>query len=329
MPDRPGGAASRRRRTTVVGAGVIGLSVAHELALLGDEVTLLADRSAADSVSAVAAAVWFPYRAGASPSMATWLARSLARFTELAADPASGVDLRAGTVVERRPGADRSWTAAVTDAREALPAELPPGAPAGVRATVPVITGSQYLPWLAGRCAALGVRFLARTVTSVDELAGTADLVVVAAGLRSGELLDDDTLFPIRGQVVRVANPGITEWLTDDDHPEGLTYVVARRTDVVCGGLADVGSWSLELDPDLERAVLERTAALVPALAGQPVLSRGVGLRPGRPGVRVEPVAGHAVPVIACYGHGGAGVTLSWGCAEAVADLAGVAGPEG
>jgi D-amino-acid oxidase len=173
------------------------------------------------------------------------------------------------------------------------------------------------------------VRLLARTVTSLDELAGTADLVVVAAGLRSGELLDDDTLFPIRGQVVRVANPGITEWLTDDDHPEGLTYVVARRADVVCGGVADVGSWSLELDPDLERAVLERTAALVPALAGQPVVSRGVGLRPGRPGVRLEWVPGHAVPVIACYGHGGAGVTLSWGCAEAVADLARVAAPEG
>jgi len=39
--------------------------------------------------------------------------------------------------------------------------------------------------------------------------------------------------------------------------------------------------------------------------------------------VRLERVAGHAVPVIACYGHGGAGVTLSWGCAGAVAELAG------
>jgi D-amino-acid oxidase len=311
------------RRVTVVGAGVIGLSIAHEIAGHGDLVTVVADRSAAESVSAVAAAVWFPYRAGASTSMSVWLARSLVRFVELAADGTSGVDLREGTVVERVPGADRSWTVAVPDARDALPAELPVGALGGVRATVPVITGSSYLPWLQDRCAGLGVRFARRTVGSIDELAAQADLVVVAAGLRSGQLLDDDAMFPIRGQVVRVANPGITEWVTDEDHPDGLTYVVARRDDVVCGGVAEVGSWNLDVDPAVERAILARTAELVPALRGQPVLSRAVGLRPGRDHVRLEPVGGHAVPVVACYGHGGAGVTLSWGCAEAVARLAG------
>src|SRR4051812_3202302 len=152
------------RRVTVVGAGVIGLSVAHELAGAGNAVTVVADRSAVQSVSAVAAAVWFPYRAGASPAMATWLARSLARFAELATDQATGVDLRAGTVVERFSGADRSWTAAVPDAREATPAELPAGALSGVRATVPVITGTRYLPWLQERCVTLGVRFVQRTV---------------------------------------------------------------------------------------------------------------------------------------------------------------------
>ena len=311
-----------RRRVTVVGAGVIGLSVAAELAVSGDAVTVVAAATAEQSVSAVAAAVWFPYRAGAATSMATWLARSLARFTELADDEATGVDLREGTVVERLPGADRSWTAAVSSAREATAAELPPGALSGVRATVPVITVPRYLPWLRTRCADLGVRFDARPVTSVDELADDADLVVVAAGLGSGPLLGDDTVFPIRGQVVRVANPGITEWSTDDDHPEGLTYVVARRDDVVCGGVAEVGSWDVGLDPAVEEAILARTAAVVPALVGQPVLSRDAGLRPGRATVRLERVAGHAVPVIACYGHGGAGVTLSWGCAEAVAELA-------
>lgn len=309
------------RRVTVVGAGVVGLSVAHELAAGGNAVTVVADRPAEDSVSAVAAAVWFPYRSEA-PALATWLARSLDRFTTLAGEEATGVDLREGMVVERRTGVDRSWTAAVAGHRPATADELPPGALAGVRVRLPVITMSEYLPWLQARCADVGVAVERRTVGAVDELAGGADLVVVAAGLRSGELLGDDSMYPIRGQVVRLANPGLTSWLIDDDHPEGLAYVVPRRDDVVCGGVAEVGSWDPEPDQETERAILRRTAALVPELAGQPVLSRGVGLRPGRDSIRLEHVDGHAVPVIACYGHGGAGVTLSWGCAEAVAALA-------
>ncbi|MBV1940443.1 FAD-binding oxidoreductase [Streptomyces sp. BV286] len=313
------------RRVTVVGAGVVGLSIAHEFSLAGDTVTVIADRSAAESVSGVAAAVWFPYRSGASVSLMSWLVRSRTRFEQLAADHATGVDLRQGVVVERHPGADRTWTAAVPDHREADLGDLPLGAVAGVRATVPVISISHYLPWLLKRCEDLDVRFVRRTVARVDDLAGEADLVVVAAGLRSGDLLDDDTMFPVRGQVVRLANPGITAWVTDDDNPDGLTYVVPRREDIVCGGVAGVGSWDTEVDPETERAILRRATALMPALAGLPVLSRDAGLRPARDTIRLEHVEEHAVPVIACYGHGGSGVTLSWGCAEAVVDLAGPA----
>ena len=53
------------------------------------------------------------------------------------------------------------------------------------------------------------------------------------------------------------------------------------------------------------------------------VLSRAVGLRPARISVRVEAVAGYDRPVFACYGHGGAGFTLSWGDAERIVALIG------
>jgi D-amino-acid oxidase len=58
---------------------------------------------------------------------------------------------------------------------------------------------------------------------------------------------------------------------------------------------------------------------VVPALARARVLSHRVGLRPARPATRLERVG----DVIHCYGHGGAGVTLSWGCADEVTALAG------
>jgi len=50
------------------------------------------------------------------------------------------------------------------------------------------------------------------------------------------------------------------------------------------------------------------------------VLGHQVGLRPGRPQVRLETEHRPAGPVVHCYGLGGAGITLSWGCAEDIRD---------
>ncbi|MFE6645077.1 FAD-dependent oxidoreductase [Nocardioides sp. NPDC057772] len=51
------------------------------------------------------------------------------------------------------------------------------------------------------------------------------------------------------------------------------------------------------------------------------MLEHRVGLRPTRPQVRVTAERSDKGLVIHNYGHGGAGVTLSWGCAEDVARL--------
>lgn len=305
---------------TVVGAGVIGLSVAHELAAAGHEVRIVADRDATASVSAVAAAVWFPHDVDHTAEVLDAAAVTYRRLAELAGDPASGVHLRAGTVLSRRPVPDTSWTRAVP---HTAPAPVVPSGATGVRCTVPLAETSTYLAWLRERVLGLGVRIETAAVTSVAALLRehTPDALVVAAGLRSGALLGDGTCFPIRGQVVRLANPGLTEWITDEDNPEGLTYVVPRRFDVVCGGTGEAGSWDERIDPEIEAGILRRVTALVPELAGQPVLSRAVGLRPGRAGVRVGPVPGFGRPVFACYGHGGAGFTLSWGDAARIAGL--------
>jgi D-amino-acid oxidase len=125
----------------------------------------------------------------------------------------------------------------------------------------------------------------------------------------------------VQGQVVRLADPGLSGWVLDEDGPAGLTYVVPRGRDVVVGGTAVEGATGREPDPQVEAAILERACALVPELEGQPVLSRAVGLRPGRPTVRLERLEVGGRPVVACYGHGGAGVTLSWGCAAEVTAL--------
>jgi D-amino-acid oxidase len=179
----------------------------------------------------------------------------------------------------------------------------------------------RYLPWLAGACRAAGVRTTRAVVRALTEVPG--DVVVLAAGLRSGPLLGDDTGVPVQGQVVRLADPGLPGWVLDEDDPAGLTYVVPRGHDVVCGGTDVEGATGLDPDPAVEAAVLARARALVPELRDAPVLSRAVGLRPGRRTVRLDRTLVGGRPVVACYGHGGAGVTLSWGCAADVVDLVG------
>ncbi|MGX6603438.1 FAD-dependent oxidoreductase [Micromonosporaceae bacterium Da 78-11] len=297
---------------TVVGAGVIGLTVAHELAGAGHRVQVL---EASPGVSAVAAALWFPHDVRHTGPVLSSAAVTYERLLRLSADPATGVRMRAGTVLARRTDPDLSWTGAVPR-HQRLDDDRVPAGTTGVRCTVPVVVTDVYLGWLRAAVLALGVGFRAAPVTSMPELVddSDSDVFVVAAGLRSAALLgDDDESYPIRGQIVRLANPGLTEWITDDDNPGGLTYVVPRDEDVVCGGTGEAGSWDEGIDPGTEAAILERVGELVPSLRGRPVLSRAAGLRPARSSVRVEAVPGHPKPVFACYGHGGAGFTLSWG----------------
>ena len=128
----------------------------------------------------------------------------------------------------------------------------------------------------------------------------------------------------MRGQVVRVAQTGVEEWLlvSETGPHERPLYVVPREHDVVVGGTAQDGDWTLAARPGHRRGRSSRgLSTLVPALRGAEVLGHRVGLRPARPAVRLESCrTPTAAPggVVHCYGHGGAGVTLSWGCADDV-----------
>lgn len=64
----------------------------------------------------------------------------------------------------------------------------------------------------------------------------------------------------------------------------------------------------------------------MPAIKSAEIVKHQVGLRPGRDAVRLEDeIKGNEknVPkIVHNYGHGGAGITLSIGCAEEAAELA-------
>jgi D-amino-acid oxidase len=305
----------------VVGAGVSGLTVAWKLLERGYAVRVLARELGPRTTSAVAAALWTPFEVEPAARVTPWAIASLAAFRELARDPATGVRLRSGSDLVAEPQRLPGWVAAAGGAALAR-GEVPPGYAAGWRFAAPVIEMPLYLDFLGARVRALGGTIEEREVRSLAELERVAEAIVLCVGLGARELVGDRDCFPIRGQVVRVANPGLVDFRTFHAGPSDFGYTIPRSRDVVLGGTAERDCASLEPRENETRAIVARCEQHEPRLAGLEVLSVGVGLRPGRSAVRLE---AERTPrgrlLVHDYGHGGAGVTLSIGCAEEVVSL--------
>ena len=314
-------------RVVVVGAGVSGLSCARLLLDAGHDVTLVSSDPLHRTTSYLAAAVWFPTAAGPADAVARWGATTYDILTAEAHAGVPGVVMRESLVLHR-DAPDPSlplptWAAAVGDVRPADRDELPPGYARGLRFAVPLVEMPDYLPHLYGQVLAAGATHLVRRVTRLDDVLDLdPDVIVNAAGMGAGSLVDDDTVYPVRGQIVRVTNPGLTLSVRDEHHPGGRAYVHPRSTDCILGGTLEEGSWSTDPDPAETAAILDRCTDIAPRLADARVIETIAGLRPGRPEVRVELDEDLVpVPVVHNYGHGGSGITIGWGCAHDVAAL--------
>jgi D-amino-acid oxidase len=304
-------------RVIVVGAGVVGLSCALRVLQTGHHVDVVARDLPLETTSAVAAALWYPYRAFPYERVSAWSATSFTEFERLAADEDTGVAMVEGTELHRSRTSDPWWSAAVpalTRVR-AMPAPYVDGW--SFRA--PVVEMPVYLRWLAGQVVEAGGTI---TRMALGGLPDQAEVVVNASGLGARLIGSDPSVLPVRGQVVHVEQFGLDRWWLDGAGP---TYVVPRSKDVVVGGTDEEGEWSRTPDPATAARILERASLLVPELAKARVLRHRVGLRPARPRVRLEEERCGDARVVHCYGHGGAGVTLSWGCADEVAALVGPA----
>lgn len=309
------------REVLVIGGGVSGLSAAIVLAEAGYTVQVAARALGEGTTSAVAAAFWYPYHAYPEGQVTGLAAVSLRRFAALAvAEPAAGVRRLEALEVFPEPVGAPAWSSAAEDFSSADPSCLPPGFRGGYRFRTAVVETGIYLDWLAARARAVGVTIVQRTLTSLDEALADCPQVIDCAGLGARELARDPSLHAVRGQIVRVDNPGLDRVLIDEHSGPAITYIVPRSRDVVLGGTSEAHQEDRTPDPEHTRGILARCIALEPRLAGARVRSVAVGLRPARPSLRLERDP-HDPRVIHNYGHGGAGITLSWGCAEAVLAL--------
>ncbi len=299
----------------VIGSGVIGLTTAISLAEAGLDTTIRTAGTGSETTSFAAGAVWGPVRCGPADRTVGWARTGLEVMTELADQPGTGIRLVSGREVSKTPADPESWMSLLPGGTK--PAELPAGYGFGWWYTAPLATMPVYLQYLAARFRDAGGVIETGTVTDLRAL-DDAPLIVNCTGTGARDLVPDEQVVPVRGQVVIVANPGIDEFYIDhNEDSSDYVYFFPHPDTVVLGGTAEEGAWDLPPRPEVTERIRRDCAAINPALGDAEVIAHRVGLRPVRPEVRLESeelpdgrVLWHN------YGHGGGGVTLAWGCAR-------------
>jgi D-amino-acid oxidase len=328
-------------RVAIVGAGVSGLTCGLLFAERGYRTAIFAKEIGQQTTSGAAAALWFPYDVEPADKVIPWALHTFDVLANLARNSESGVvmmELRQLSRTEEIQipdwaiplGAHRLSAVATALCRRASgprrkrldTARRLQDFQSGFSLNVPLTDTTIYLDYMAERFLKAdgqiteNVRF-----EKLEDLSPEFDLVINCAGIGARELVHDTDLEPHRGQVAIVPRlDGLSCAIVCDDPP--LMYAIPRTRDCVFGGTNEL-SKSLEVNPESTVRILDECSRAL-AIDKPKVLAERVGLRPFRKsGVRLELNQlrdGRAV--IHNYGHGGAGFTLSWGCAREVVDLA-------
>jgi len=313
----------KTKSAVVLGAGVIGLTTGMRLIEAGWRVTIVAREETPHTTSDVAAAFWYPYKVESSARVASWAAVTHRAYANLQERGAPGLRTVPLWLLQRTEQPPLVLPTGI-DGSPVTAAELPVGFAQGRQVDVVRIDTPIFMPWLHADFLRSGGEVRRRTVTRVDDLLAESALVVNCSGVGARSVTPDDSVYPIRGQVVRVARPaGLPHTILVHEDDETTTYIVPRQHDCILGGTGEIGNADLTPNAATASAILERCHALEPRLAGAAVLEDRVGLRPGRREVRLElEPRPRGAAILHHYGHGGAGFTLAWGAADAAVALA-------
>jgi D-amino-acid oxidase len=321
------------RNVTIVGAGVSGLSCGIVFAEHGYRTAIFAKEIGQQTTSGAAAAVWFPYHVEPAERVIPMALETYEVLLDLTRVPETGVSM-----IESRQFL-RTGEIEIPDWAIPLGAQPIPVATAlcavrgrpqaggynfasGFSLRVPLTDTTIYLDYLATRFLKAGGEINANVhFEKLEDVDTKFDLVINCAGIGARDLVHDADLEPHRGQVAIVPRiESLSCAVVCDDAP--LMYAIPRTNDCVFGGTNEVGD-NLMADPATTSRIVAECSRVL-NIDKLPVLAERVGLRPfRRSGLRLErDQLRDGRTVIHNYGHGGAGFTLSWGCAREVLEAA-------
>ncbi|CAF3601265.1 unnamed protein product [Adineta steineri] len=314
-------------RVAVVGAGVVGLSTA--LCIKSQHpslsVTIIANRFLDATTSDGAGGLFRPdqrFIGGVEPSiLKDWCQTSFDHFNNLifsniAAE--AGVSQVSGYQLFNDSRPDPSYKNIVYNFRHLTKEELtifPDHYKYGYFCTTFYVETRKYMKYLTKLLNEKQVPFIKKKIHSFEELAENYDIVVNCIGYGAKDVCHDNLIRPIRGQMIRVRAPWIKHFYYTDDN----CYMIPNTDTIVLGGTRQLDDENTTVDLNDKDGIWQRCLRLCPSLAQAEILWDWAGLRPNREPIRVETetikYGNKQILIVHNYGHGGNGISLSWGTA--------------
>jgi len=322
------------RKICVVGAGVIGLSCAIRLQdeLKDIDITIISEEFSPNTTGDGSAGWIRPFLSGDTPEalMRRWCKETSDYLMQLAHGPnagALGIYTTSGYEIFRKPQQIPYWSDLVYGFRTMSESEVTQlftgGYKYGFGYTTLHAECKKYLPWLMNRFTARGGHVITRKVHTLSELYDSYDLIVNCTGIGAREVVNDNQVHSLKGQLIRVEAPWIKHFLNVE---EDDLYIIASAESVALGGTHEEDVYHKQINQTHRARIWEGCCRLMPSLREAKVTNEWAGFRPGRSSIRLEKELidtgrGRTIPVVHSYGHGGSGVTLHWGCAGDVVQL--------
>jgi D-amino-acid oxidase len=319
----------RRTRVAVLGAGVIGLTTAIRLADAGYEVCILADRFSPSTDSDASCAIFLPifsYKGNETDypqRIIRWANTSGDRFIGMDFDLCGVRKIAAMELYAKQEDVHPYASEVLRNCRVNHRPELPNGYQWVLEFETLIIEMPKYMKWLIAECDNRLVSYRHAYFERIEDIRKLdVDVVINCLGLGAKRLLEDPELRSVRGQII--LHPPVA---LDIAIGGGLFCLYPRSDALVIGSLWFDGSEAelpseegyTQLVSTLEfwkGNILNKLNLPFDSIQIENALATLSGRRPVRTSVRLEKDTENHV--IHNYGHGGIGVSLSWGCADEV-----------
>lgn len=296
------------------------MSSAIRLLEAGFDVEIIAKEFSPNTTSDTAAAIWYPYRCYPEDKALKWGEQTLNKFVELYKQPECGVFPVQFTEYLPDKSPDPWWKSAVRNFKRVHTKQLPAYYKDGYIFEVPFMDTSIYMPWLMNRFEELGGSFKKKNLSTIYKANLDSSLIINCSGVGAKSFVEDREVYPVQGQVIKVKGENDGGYYLDQHGELSLCYVLPRKNDIVLGGTAVEHEGDRNPDDNVTEQILQKAKKLDPSLRIHDIVKVEVGLRPARSEIRLSTEKFDQHTIIHNYGHGGAGFTLSWGCADEVCE---------